>query len=1367
MIEFFTLELNIVLQSPPPAAIEFLNKIREVISIAKYKMAAKKYHPSLIVIPEEIPTGGSETYIRLTAPASRRSSFISSRLDSSKKSACSGCPGCETKSNAEVTVPSNNCKNCGDKQSSIRKWLEDISVNSDDTPSENDRNFIYDKLAKSDKTDGSKSADETTSVKSDVKAKLPIVRTNSINSDTSASGSDNDTIKANSIRGNVFKVRSSSISSSKSDSRTAPKIVSHSLKSSSSQNSLDKESLYNSKNNSTASEKMYEKSTEVRANELYNKNSTSVLKQSESNKVYDKTDLYHQLKKSGGSEIYNNPQFDQSSSPQFPQKNKSIRTPTPSIYGTKKHIEVLDQYSNPALLKKESKQYEVMRNLHQMPDMVYEALAVDYNQRNINTYKSTAGRDSPFNVPTPDYNQDEDSQYGSYKKYTGNYPHHPKFRYEKYFDQTDERDPYVPTPDYHTYGRSKKLGQKQYQPDSPIYSRKSPHHVIVDYETDSLERMSSDKNRNSFGTSTSSDMSSQPSPSLSTALPMEEEVEIRNAVYDRVEGFRKDSDTIKKERDEKRVYDDIGRLRDKKEAKIKYNTPFHGSMTIEVEHNPDECEQSTDSDQFEPDTLDRKPKRNKNVVKNAWSNPIANNSQKLQEKNLSSLPDLNHFNLTHNKPFVLKSSNSFKSENNLYSSNRIMDNEIRKLSIDSKSNFGSLRNIYESKSFSQQTVLPPVHKMMKPSEKTDIEQGKLLSLESRHSKRQRNINEKLIIPDVIPSDKSNNNSSATNVYDRPKNTGLIVRSLSSKNLSSWNTDDFNTNNANNSKKYLTKQKIQQLTPPPAPPPLPPTHQQQHHHHHHHSPNKMHHQQPQQYSPADDTYESNSMTSGSTEFTGVSDTQLNSEYEKDQARNKLNNIHREYSQVNKQSKLNQEKAVSQHDGFFINEMEGHYGILEHFMTMGEIKNKSYLDHCNNKLYEMNSDGNSNKSDDYYETSKMMSKKERNNTANQKQIGGSKLNSEDDDMDKIEVISTKSLSSHYFTVDKNKKIDLSEISTERRSPIIPPTAPTKVFRVEINPSTHGMQIAMGLKDRVKKSKDLKNAWKRFIGIATSKFNGGSNSGSKTELNSSKTDLDNLDKVSLSSDKDEGISSLIDENTKHMMEDHKQYTLDKQPRYVTRTNSNISRSNSRMSAKELDSGYMSTDSNESRLQNKKLYERFNFNSSVNRICEAEDSNNDDDDGSNSNYMVGEYKKTSSEKSMIHECKPIPEMTEKSKTSSLSSNSTGTKSIYNKQRPRLPPPLPPPNPPPQPPVAAIKTIEIDNKSIASITSSQRISKENSLNNPINVKIYSSEEEHYSSSSLCSETDEESNIDELCESGAESIETHSVFFKNIRKSSS
>lgn len=115
-----------LLASPPPSAIEFLTKIREVITMAKGKMAAKRFQPCLNEIPEE--NSGSE----INAPGtlnSRKSSALSSRRASSKD--CTGCPGCEAKKTSESAAAQKNCKNCGDKQKSIQKWLENVSTATD------------------------------------------------------------------------------------------------------------------------------------------------------------------------------------------------------------------------------------------------------------------------------------------------------------------------------------------------------------------------------------------------------------------------------------------------------------------------------------------------------------------------------------------------------------------------------------------------------------------------------------------------------------------------------------------------------------------------------------------------------------------------------------------------------------------------------------------------------------------------------------------------------------------------------------------------------------------------------------------------------------------------------------------------------------------------------------------------------------------------------------------------------------------------------------------------------------------------------------------------------------------------------------
>ncbi|XP_042210800.1 uncharacterized protein LOC121858418 [Homarus americanus] len=60
-----------MLQSPPPAALEFLTRIREMINIAKSKMKTKTYQPSLFDIPEDDAEGYSRPISRSTGRSSR------------------------------------------------------------------------------------------------------------------------------------------------------------------------------------------------------------------------------------------------------------------------------------------------------------------------------------------------------------------------------------------------------------------------------------------------------------------------------------------------------------------------------------------------------------------------------------------------------------------------------------------------------------------------------------------------------------------------------------------------------------------------------------------------------------------------------------------------------------------------------------------------------------------------------------------------------------------------------------------------------------------------------------------------------------------------------------------------------------------------------------------------------------------------------------------------------------------------------------------------------------------------------------------------------------------------------------------------
>lgn len=111
-----------LLLAPPPAAIEFLLKIREVISIAKHKMATKRFVPTLVGIPEE--ESGSE---RCESPNKRpptTNSAQSSNAKSRKSQRCTGCPGCRDALQNLPTLPEADLQNPG--ESKVRAWLEDV-----------------------------------------------------------------------------------------------------------------------------------------------------------------------------------------------------------------------------------------------------------------------------------------------------------------------------------------------------------------------------------------------------------------------------------------------------------------------------------------------------------------------------------------------------------------------------------------------------------------------------------------------------------------------------------------------------------------------------------------------------------------------------------------------------------------------------------------------------------------------------------------------------------------------------------------------------------------------------------------------------------------------------------------------------------------------------------------------------------------------------------------------------------------------------------------------------------------------------------------------------------------------------------------
>ncbi|CAH2042371.1 unnamed protein product, partial [Iphiclides podalirius] len=122
------------LKNPPPAAIDFLIKIREIMAIAKEKMLSKRFIPMLSDIPEE------ELYHTVDlgwdipcARRGRRFSAISLKRENSRRAIhCGGCPGCDSNDKSQRApglIRSNSCKTCVSddyKQSIVQKWLDEV-----------------------------------------------------------------------------------------------------------------------------------------------------------------------------------------------------------------------------------------------------------------------------------------------------------------------------------------------------------------------------------------------------------------------------------------------------------------------------------------------------------------------------------------------------------------------------------------------------------------------------------------------------------------------------------------------------------------------------------------------------------------------------------------------------------------------------------------------------------------------------------------------------------------------------------------------------------------------------------------------------------------------------------------------------------------------------------------------------------------------------------------------------------------------------------------------------------------------------------------------------------------------------------------
>lgn len=1117
--------------------------------MAKYKMAAKRFQPSLIVIPEERATAHADA---LKGDAAEAEVGPGAEGDPRKK-ACSGCPGCDKNDSSSAS----GCRNCGDKRNSIRRWLEGVSKHENELMSEEDHE------------PASSSKDDT----DDALGRSEACKTNE-----GSSSSDTGTVKANST------------GSRGSRKKKAPPVPVA----------------------AAAAEPRGEQNRE--AFEIYSKSP-----------VFDPCDIYNSLS-IAGSEIYNNPQF-MHGSPPLSHRSHASRHSRGTSRSSKRHIEVMDQYANPLQLRKA----EALKSLQRMPDMVYEAIAKDAMKSNYE-YLYT-----PVSLPTPDY--DDPSTCSRRKPPT--------------------EAAFIPPPDYNSIGR------RQYQPDSPIYRRKSPHHLIVDYETDSLERTHTHKTSRNAATphsNNSSDLSSHPSPSLSSALPLEEEAEFRNPVYDRLEGHRKDGDPVKLVPVEpptgrpssRSVCEELGSvssayLRSRrsslgKEPIIKYNTPFHGSMTIEVDHEPTDDELSTDSDQFEPDTLDRKPKKARSAVvsdipNNQRSIPMRRNSESCsfidnsKGARVDDGPSQRH-SVADPQQVALRSSGSFKS-------NSLGDylSEIGGLVNDTSADksFSSLREIYAAKN--QKNLL------QRSNFAESDDKGRILTLEERHSKRQRQKTleknmKKSLPPDIIPSGKS--------IYEPLKKEEPVDGKES---LTSWSGEE----------KAIRGKRD------------------------------------------DGARDSNR-------------NEMHPQTEKD--------VVRAYSQVRKQSSQASRAphAPKQNNREASTEKER----LANYMNLSELQpDAKGQDH---------SDGNSDSSTLKTGSTKFYYKSNlsKQSPSIRGELEKSDAKSGEKMLPRIVDTSTKELI-HNLANDTTAFNPLGSVP------------PTKVFHVDISPPSNGMQIALGIRDRAKKSKDLKNAWKKFVNLATSKFQS-PHAAAASPKSDARGEYDLTEKVSAMSDitdRDDGIASLTTCDDSMPGEPKSSVEI------LSRSPSSSSSSDiaQRPTKSEMDYGYISADSSESKAQNKKLYERFNFKAakSAQEPCTS--------------------------RSISQAAEEAPAKPPQMRMQKIKENAESEVASPRPKKTVVHPTNAPPPPPCHVPHRATATTS------AAINSAQLIDLvPKNLPQPpplpplaseaVSVRVYSSSDDDRYSSGMSSESDEEGNLDDMDESGAESVETHSVLFKNIRKSS-
>lgn len=289
---------------------------------------------------------------------------------------------------------------------------------------------------------------------------------------------------------------------------------------------------------------------------------------------------------------------------------------------------------------------------------------------------------------------------------------------------------------------------------SPIAKRK-----IHDYEIDSLERSKSSIKSSPSPASTNR----HSSPALSTALPLDEELTMQNAIFNVKTGAMTISKISKTDEEQSgiagkprqqsyslvsEVYVNDGYTSpagsDCSGPEIQYEPQNPGHLTIKVVDSPENYVKQDDSE-YEPDTLDRKPMK------------LKINGDVSYERG-SNIDEVYIDSLERPAQISLKSRGSFRNEE----------------SPAFQRNYGSLREIYEARlrsNLKNSALLSSTRSLN--GDPTDFEtissstssssswrKNKYLTPEIKHSKRQRKPQNH---PDVVPIPNSNEA-----IYQQPK-----------------------------------------------------------------------------------------------------------------------------------------------------------------------------------------------------------------------------------------------------------------------------------------------------------------------------------------------------------------------------------------------------------------------------------------------------------------------------------------------------------------------------------------------------------------------------------------------------------------------